>query len=105
MSLTRSASILAAAALIAKVSAHGIVQGIVADGVWSSGYIPSFSYDTTPPTVAGWTTTGDGDLGFVNDFTSPDIVCHKSATPGGAYVTVAAGNSVELQWVSSHSFK
>ena len=40
----------------------------------------------------------DSNLGFVSDYSSPDIVCHIGATPGGAYVTVAAGTSVELQW-------
>ncbi|KAL9108449.1 MAG: hypothetical protein Q9227_006783 [Pyrenula ochraceoflavens] len=28
----------------------------------------------------------------------PDIICHKSATPGQAYVTVKAGDKVTLGW-------
>jgi hypothetical protein len=103
MSFTKTASLLAAAALIAKVSAHGIVQGIVADGVYYSGYSPSFAYQNPPPTVAGWSIPEDSDNGFVSDYSSPDIVCHKGATPGGAYVTVAAGGTVELQWVILYS--
>lgn len=99
MSFGKTSSLLAAAALITKVSAHGIVQGIVADGVYYSGYNPSFAYVNPPPTVAGWSIPEDSDLGFVSDYASPDIVCHEGATPGGAYVTVAAGDTVELQWV------
>ena len=98
MSLTKTSTLLAAAVLVARATAHGIVQGIVADGVYYPGYSPSFQYQNPPPTVAGWSIPEDSNLGFVSDYSSPDIVCHVGATPGGAYVTVAAGTSVELQW-------
>ncbi|KAK5528769.1 hypothetical protein LTR23_010950, partial [Exophiala sp. CCFEE 6169] len=94
----KSTALIGALALISKVSAHGIVQGIVAGGKWYSGYSPSFQYQNPPPVVAGWSTPENEDTGFVSDYTSPDIICHKGATPGGAYVTVAAGDTVELQW-------
>ncbi|EXJ94430.1 endoglucanase [Capronia coronata CBS 617.96] len=98
MSLIKSTALLGALALISKVSAHGTVQGIVAGGVWYSGYSPLFQYQYPPPVVAGWSIPEDINNGFVSDYTSPDIICHKGATPGGAYVSVAAGDTVELQW-------
>ncbi|EHY59340.1 hypothetical protein HRR83_001386 [Exophiala dermatitidis] len=98
MSLLKTTALLGAASLLSQVSAHGIVQGIVAGGVWYSGYNPSFQYQNPPPVVAGWSIPEDQDRGFVSDYTSPDIICHKGATPGGAYVKVAAGDTVELQW-------
>ncbi|ETI21170.1 hypothetical protein G647_07514 [Cladophialophora carrionii CBS 160.54] len=85
-------------ALLSRVSAHGIVSGIVANGAWQSGYDPSFQYSNPPPVVAGWSIPQVSDRGFVSDYTSPDIICHKGATPGGSYVSVAAGDSIELQW-------
>jgi lytic cellulose monooxygenase (C1-hydroxylating) len=84
--------------LLSTVSAHGIVTGIVANGAWQSGYDPSFSFQNPPPIVAGWSIPTDMDRGFVSDYTSPDIICHKGATPGGTYVRVTAGESISLQW-------
>ncbi|KAL6248134.1 hypothetical protein RBB50_004389 [Rhinocladiella similis] len=98
MSLIRSSALVGALALVSKVSAHGIVSGIVAGGQWYSGYNPSFQYQNPPPVVAGWSIPEDKDYGFVSDYNSPDIICHKGATPGGVYVSVAAGDSLELQW-------
>lgn len=98
MSFTKSTALFGVLALLSKVQAHGHVTGIVADGQWHSGYIPSFVFQKPPPVVAGWTTKDVLDNGFVSDYNSPDIICHKGATPGGAYIKVAAGSSVELQW-------
>lgn len=33
-----------------------------------------------------------------NAYATNNITCHKSATPGKAFVTVAAGDEVQLQW-------
>ncbi|KIW64142.1 hypothetical protein PV04_09097 [Phialophora macrospora] len=98
MSSLRFTVTFGALALLSKVSAHGIVSGIVANGAWQSGYDPSFQYSNPPPVVAGWSIPQVSDRGFVSDYTSPDIICHKGATPGGSYVSVAAGDSIELQW-------
>ncbi|MCJ1479687.1 hypothetical protein MMC13_008373 [Lambiella insularis] len=59
------------------------------------------------PAIVGWSSPQDSTLGFVNptSYTTPDIICHLGATPGGIYATVAAGDTVELQWTpwpSSH---
>jgi hypothetical protein len=98
MSSLKLTTTFGALALLSKVSAHGIVSGIVANGAWQSGYDPSFQYSNPPPVVAGWSIPQVSDRGFVSDYTSPDIICHKGATPGGSYVSVAAGDSIELQW-------
>ncbi|KIW39416.1 uncharacterized protein PV06_09187 [Exophiala oligosperma] len=98
MSLVKSTALVGVLGLVSRVSAHGIVSGIVAGGKWYSGYNPSFQYQNPPPVVAGWSIPEDNDYGFVSDYTSPDIICHKGATPGGVYVSVAAGESLELQW-------
>lgn len=98
MSFAKPTALFGLLALLSQVQAHGHVTGVVADGQWYSGYIPSFVFQKPPPIVAGWTTKDVLDNGFVNSYGSPDIICHKGATPGGAYIKVAAGSSVELQW-------
>lgn len=91
-------ALLLVASCLPSVSAHGTVSGIVAGGVWYRGYNPSFQWMNPPPVVAGWSVPKDIDNGFVSDYTSTDIVCHREATPGGAYVKVVAGSTVQLQW-------
>ena len=98
MSAIKISALLTLLSCFSRISAHGTVQGIVAEGVWYQGYSPNFQYQNPPPTVAGWSIPEDQDNGFVSDYTSPDIICHKGATPGGAYVKVNAGDTVELQW-------
>lgn len=98
MSFAKSTTLFGVLALLSKVQAHGHVTGVVADGEWYSGYIPSFIFQKPPPVVAGWTTKDVLDNGFVSNYNSPDIICHKGATPGGAYIKVAAGSSIDLQW-------
>ncbi|EME48042.1 glycoside hydrolase family 61 protein [Dothistroma septosporum NZE10] len=86
--------------LAASVSAHGYVEGIVADGTFYQGYNPSFQYQQTAPSVAGWSDPENLANGYIapSAFADPDIVCHLGATPGTAAATVAAGGKVELQW-------
>ncbi|RYO78999.1 hypothetical protein DL766_005422 [Monosporascus sp. MC13-8B] len=96
----RTSMLVAALASAATVSAHGHVTNVVVNGVSYEGYDPfSFPYMSSPPTVAGWTASNT-DNGFVepNSFADPDIICHKTATPGGAHIQVAAGDSISLQW-------
>ncbi|KAL9615055.1 MAG: hypothetical protein Q9167_000478 [Letrouitia subvulpina] len=95
-----TASLAAAFAIFSSVDAHGVVSGIVAGGKYYTGYSPSFKYQNPPPTVAGWSIPEDSDIGYVGPdaYANPDIICHKGATPGGAYVTVVAGGTIELQW-------
>ncbi|KAL9006895.1 MAG: hypothetical protein Q9188_000350 [Gyalolechia gomerana] len=77
-------------------------MGLVAVLTASSypGYSIGFAYTSNPPPVVGWSIPENKDSGFVNPskFNNPDIICHKGATPAQEYVTVAAGETVELQW-------
>lgn len=93
LKLTAAVGLLSSSAM-----AHGYVQGIVADNMFYSGYRPSFQYLSSPPQVPGWSDPQNLNNGFINDYTSPDIICHLDATPGQAYATVQAGGSVQLQW-------
>ncbi|KAH8645347.1 glycosyl hydrolase family 61-domain-containing protein [Xylariales sp. PMI_506] len=83
------------------VLAHGHINNIVVNGVYYEGYDPtSFPYETNPPVVVGWT-AADLDNGFVapDAYQSPDIICHKNATPAGGHASVNAGDYVLFQWV------
>jgi len=48
----------------------------------------------------GWSSPQDISRGFVdpNNYTTPEIICHLGAKPAGTYATVAAGETVQLQW-------
>ncbi|KAI1340822.1 carbohydrate-binding module family 1 protein [Xylariaceae sp. FL0016] len=101
MASFRSTKALAAALTsAATVYAHGHVSNIVINGVSYQGYDPtSFPYMSDPPTVVGWATE-QTDNGFVapDAYADGDIICHKSATNAGGYATVAAGDSISIQW-------
>lgn len=86
--------------LIQSAWTHGTVQGIVAGGVWYRGYSPQFQWQNPQPVVAGWSVPKDTDNGFVNDYSSTDMACHREATPGGSYVKATAGNTIQLLWTS-----
>lgn len=82
------------------VKAHGHVTNLVVNGVYYRNFLPNIDpYNQNPPKVMGWT-AGNTDDGFVapNAFQSPDIICHRSATPGQAHVAVRAGDSISIQW-------
>ncbi|CAL8584780.1 hypothetical protein XPA_010366 [Xanthoria parietina] len=102
MSYFKLAALVAALASIASVSAHGKVSGIVAGGVYHPGYTINYAYSPTHPPLIAWSVPGDKDTGYINpgNFSNPDIICHKGATPGELYATVAAGSTVELQWTT-----
>lgn len=100
MSGMKIAALIGFIASISHVTAHGLVSGIVADGVYYPGYSPNFQYSPTPPTVAGWSIPKDTSTGFIapDAYANSDIICHLDATPGGTSVSVKAGGTVELQW-------
>ncbi|KAL7625859.1 hypothetical protein AAE478_005082 [Parahypoxylon ruwenzoriense] len=100
MGNVRISPLVVALASAATVAAHGHVDHIVINGLFYQGYDPTnFPYQPTPPTVIGWSTT-QTDNGFVepNSFGAADIVCHKSATPGGGHAQVKAGDSISITW-------
>lgn len=84
--------------LAASANAHGRVQGIVAGGTYYEGYSPLFQYDSTEPTVIGWSDPSDLTNGYISDYTSSDINCHLSATPAQAHAPIAAGDTVTFEW-------
>ena len=98
MSVSKIAGILLGSA--AMVAGHGYVTGAVVDGQYYNGYrADSYGYMADPPKVIGWTTSVR-DNGFVDgsSYSSPDIICHRDATPGGISAPIKAGGKVELQW-------
>lgn len=100
MSSFTSKGLLSALMGAAMVAAHGHVTNIVINGVSYQGFDPfSHSYMQNPPTVVGWTASNT-DNGFVDpaSFSSPDIICHKSATNAGGHAVVAAGDKIFIQW-------
>jgi cold shock CspA family protein len=85
--------------LLPYATAHGAVHGIVVDGQWYPGWDAAMRYQNPIPAVAGWQ-ADNLDNGFISpsSFGSPDIVCHKSAKNGNAYVTARPGSKVQFQW-------
>ncbi|AEO58921.1 glycoside hydrolase family 61 protein [Thermothelomyces thermophilus ATCC 42464] len=100
MSSFTSKGLLSALMGAATVAAHGHVTNIVINGVSYQNFDPfTHPYMQNPPTVVGWTASNT-DNGFVGpeSFSSPDIICHKSATNAGGHAVVAAGDKVFIQW-------
>lgn len=96
--------LLGLAALAATTYAHGTVQGIVADGVYNQGWELNYYYglqngQAIPAGVVGWYTE-DLDNGFVSpdNYSSPDIICHKNAKNAQYSATVANGGTVNFEW-------
>ncbi|TVY41616.1 Endoglucanase [Lachnellula subtilissima] len=83
--------------------AHGIVTGIVANGIYTQGWSLDFyyaivnkvAYATTP----GWYEDAL-DSGFIppSEYQDPNIICHKDGRNANTSATVAAGSTVEFQW-------
>ncbi|KAF2740850.1 glycoside hydrolase [Polyplosphaeria fusca] len=86
-------------ALPALVSAHGHVQGIIADGKWYTGWNAEMKYQNPIPLTAGWQ-ADNLDNGFISpdSFAKPDIVCHKSAKNGNSYIPAKAGSKITFLW-------
>jgi len=95
----KSSALLALAASVAQVSAHGFVIGGDVNGTPFEGWPLDNFYKTPAPDSIGWATTAT-DSGFVapDAFTTGDIICHRGATNGKLSLPVAAGDVVTLQW-------
>ncbi|GAP92644.1 putative glycoside hydrolase family 61 protein [Rosellinia necatrix] len=88
--------------LVQLVSAHGYVAGIkVNQGSWIEGCNPNWYYQPagTAPSTPGWQAMNQ-DNGFVapDSFSTSDIACHKSATPGQKYIEANGGDTLTLYW-------
>lgn len=94
--------IAALSGLVALANAHGLVTGIVADGVYYAGYDTNSQYMTDPPASVGWSIPEDQGRGPITGeaYATADIICHLNATNAQASAPVSAGGSVELQWTA-----
>lgn len=81
--------------LIGSVNGHGHVKTIVSAGTNYVGGLPW----AAPATAVGWA-AGNQDNGFVapSAFSTADIICHINAKPATNAVSVAAGDTLTLQW-------
>ncbi|THV43986.1 hypothetical protein BGAL_0778g00010 [Botrytis galanthina] len=87
------------AGMVAAVSAHGYVSGIVAGGTYYTGWLVSYAYQTPQPDSIGWSDT-NLDLGFTSPsaYATGDIICAKDGKNAALSAKVAAGDSVDFQW-------
>ncbi|KZL82209.1 putative glycosyl hydrolase [Colletotrichum incanum] len=100
MGYRMASGLMAVFASAATVAAHGHVTNIVINGVSYRNYIPvQDPYTSNPPLVAGWA-TDQRDNGFVapDAYNAPDIICHRQSVAGKGRITVAAGDTIQLQW-------
>ena len=93
-------ALLFGAPFIPKAFGHGFLQGIVADGVYYSGYDTDFQFRDNPPDTPAWQDPGRTNQGPVGlgQYTNTDIICSLQATNGKTYAKVAAGGQLTLQW-------
>ncbi|KAG7134880.1 Polysaccharide monooxygenase Cel61a like protein [Verticillium longisporum] len=102
MGLSKIGALVAVLAAASQVAAHGFVSDVIINGVKYKNYDPTSDWYQAPanrPIRAGWTAEQE-DLGFVapNAYGTPNIICHRQATPGKGHIRVAAGDVVTLQW-------
>ncbi|KAL2826323.1 glycosyl hydrolase family 61-domain-containing protein [Aspergillus cavernicola] len=98
-----SRNFLALASFLATVSAHGHVTNVVINGVSYAGWdINSYPYMAEAPVVAAWGTpnTGGGPMDVSTGYTNPDLICSLNATNAKGYITVAAGDKINVQWTA-----
>ena len=91
----------AVATLIDTTSAHGFVSGVTTSGAWTAGSNPVWYYlpSAQRAQTAGWDALNQ-DNGFVEPAAAgtDNINCHKSATAGKQYASVAAGADLKFYW-------
>jgi hypothetical protein len=91
-------------ALPSLVFAHGHIAAVIVDGVKYAGYDPNNPQRGSTP--VGWTTKQTEDWSVNSDQVgSPDIICHKAATPAKAYATAKPGSQITIQynnWPDTH---
>lgn len=89
--------------LATSVMSHGMVTTWSAGGTAQQGFILDYYYAKVNgqpvPNIPAWYTE-NLDSGFVapNAYQTADINCHKNATPGKTYATVAAGGNLKFNW-------
>ncbi|MCJ1424298.1 hypothetical protein MMC29_002185 [Sticta canariensis] len=93
---TASMILLLAIGFASRVAAHGFMRTASADGKTCKCYNPNYH----PDPVCTARTPPDTDNGYIDHtgYSSRDIICHKSATFDGLFLTVEAGHDIEIQW-------
>ena len=78
--------------------AHGTVWGYTADGIYYENFHPNSEAGKVPG-ASGWYAE-NVDRGFVDrsHYQTPEIICHKGASPSEFYSTVAAGGTIDFHW-------
>lgn len=107
MSFSKISALAGVVALASQAAAHGLVTGIVADGIYYAGYDMDSQYESDPAESVGWAIPTDLGRGPItpDEYATSDIICHLNATNAQLSAPVSAGGSVELQWTawpSSH---
>ncbi|KKY24895.1 hypothetical protein UCRPC4_g02261 [Phaeomoniella chlamydospora] len=98
--LAVSGALAALISLVPQVAAHAYVSGVVVDDTYYGGYLVNqYPYESDPPDVIAWSTDAT-DLGYVNDYSSADIICHKNASNAQTSATVAAGKDITFEWTT-----
>ena len=84
--------------LAATAIAHGTVWGYTADGIYHENFHPNPEAGEVPG-ASGWYAENVGRE-FVDrsHYQTPDIICHKGASPSEFYSTVAAGGTIDFHW-------
>lgn len=88
---------LLAATTFTASSAHSHVDYVIVNGLLYEGFNPHIADNAA--NVIGWSTTASDD-GFVppENYSTPDIICHRGAKPASAHVPIRAGDKLSVQW-------
>lgn len=79
------------------VYAHGHVQSYTVAGKTVEGGTNGGLGRSPKPNTPAWL-ANNLDNGFVTSPSSADIICHLGAVPGTSSVTVAAGETITMNW-------
>lgn len=86
-----------AAGFVSTACGHSHIPYVIANGLQYQGY--NNRNPVNPPNSVGWWADNPGDdyITPVN-YTSPNIICHRSAIPAPAHLPVSPGDRIHLQW-------
>lgn len=90
-------NVVGALALATTAYAHGHVQSYTLNGQTIAGGVNGGLGRSPAPDTAAWL-ADNLDNGFVIDPTSADIICHIDGVPGSDSVTIAAGDTITMNW-------
>ena len=91
-------SLIVLSSTLAAAAAHGHIWSVTTGDKTYPGYIPYSPNDAAP--LIAWSTQNASNIGYLNasDYASSDIICHRNAKPGATHATVAAGDTLSIQW-------